>query len=286
MSFDGPRLSFPPLTPAVRSLLLVNCAVFVANAVLFGRLSDVGGAWFACTWSGLSDGFGLGALRLVTYQFTHSFRDPMHLAMNLLVLYFFGTMVEPRLGARGTLRLYLAGGLAGALLHLATAAAHGQSDVPLVGASGACYALLVFAACLAPRAMVFLVFVPVPLWALAAFLVGLGAYSTFVEFATGHAGQVAHGAHLGGAALGALAHHRGWFAPSWRDEPATGWLARWRGRWRLSQQQRHQAAAAAREHRLDAILAKVKREGIGALTAEERRFLDRQSQQARDGAGR
>ncbi len=285
MSYDGPRLNFPALTPAIRFLLLANCAVFLANAVLLGQLSDPGsgsgGFWFACSWNGLLEGWGLGLLRLVTYQFTHSFRDPMHLAMNMLVLYFFGTMAEQRLGARGVLRLYVAGGIAGALLHLGIAAAQGHADVPLVGASGACYAFLLYATCMAPRSTVFLLFVPVPLWGLTAFLVALGVYSTFVELTTGFADRVSHGAHLGGAALGAIAFRAGWFA-DWR-QPVGGqsWLGTWRARLRAVRERRQHRAAQAHELQLDTILVKVKQQGIASLSSAERRFLERAGQQSR-----
>ncbi|MBL8728830.1 MAG: rhomboid family intramembrane serine protease [Planctomycetes bacterium] len=286
MSYDGPRLHFPALTPAIRFLLLANCAVFLANMVLVGQLSDPGrgggGFLFACSWRGLWEGYGSGLLRLVTYQFTHSFRDPMHLAMNMVVLYFFGTMAEQRLGMRGTLRLYLAGGLAGAMLHLALAAAQGHADVPLVGASGACYAFLLYATCMAPRSIVFLVFVPVPLWGLAAFLVAMGLYSTFVELTTGFVDRVAHGAHLGGAALGAIAHRAGWFV-DWRRQAGGGgsWLGGWRARLQAVRAQRHQRAAQQHELQLDEILAKVKQHGIASLTGAERRFLERSSRHSR-----
>src|SRR5262245_20261258 len=103
---------------------------------LFGCLSDSGsdgaGFWLAFTWDGLFDGYGLGVLRVLSYQFTHSFRDPWHLLMNMLMLWFFGTMVEQRLGHRGTIRLYLMGGCVGALVHLGMAALLGEADVPLV----------------------------------------------------------------------------------------------------------------------------------------------------------
>lgn len=287
MSYDGPRLHFPALTPAIRFLLLANCAVFLANAALVGQLSDPGsgsgGFWFACSWSGLFEGWGLGLLRLVTYQFTHSFRDPMHLAMNMLVLYFFGTLAEQRLGARGVLRLYLAGGIAGALLHLTIAAVQGQADVPLVGASGACYAFLLYATCMAPRSTVFLLFVPVPLWGLAAFLVALGLYSTFVELATGFADRVSHGAHLGGAALGALAHRAGWFVDRRGGRGGVSWLGAWRARLRAVGEQRRQRAQAAQHLQLDTVLDKVKQQGITSLTAAERRFLERASERSRGG---
>jgi membrane associated rhomboid family serine protease len=284
MHYDGPRFSFPALTPAIRLLLLVNGAVFLANAVLLGRLSDPssgsGGFWFAFSWSGLLEGWGLGVLRLLTYQFTHSFRDPMHLLVNLLVLYFFGTMAEQRLGARGVVRLYLAGGAAGALVHLCMSSLQGEADVPLIGASGACYGFLLYATCMAPRSVVFLVFVPVPLWGLTALLVGIGAYSMFVEFATGFAGGVSHGAHLGGAALGALAHRARWFIDRSAADGSLfggGLAARWRALRSEAKRQREERM----QHGVDEILAKVKQSGIGSLSAAERRQLERASAASR-----
>lgn len=284
---DAPTFDLPRPASAVRFLLAANCVVFLVNAVLFGRLSDAGasrdGFWFAFSWAGLFDGYGLGALRVLTYQFTHSFRDPLHVLMNMLVLWFFGTMVEQRLGARGTLRLYLAGGAVGAAIHLGIAALQGQADVPLVGASGACYALLLYAACVAPRSTVILFVFPVRLWALAALLVGLGLYATFVEFATGYSGGVSHGAHLGGALLGALAFRSGWFALPREAERDETFLDGLRARWRAHRREKKVASRVAHELQLDAILAKVKQSGLGSLDPAERRFLERMSSRARGG---
>lgn len=289
MSYDGPRFGFPTLTPAIKQLLLVNAAVFVANILLAGRLSFSqpadGGFWFAFSWDRLWEGYGLGLLRLVTYQFTHSFQEPMHLIGNMLVLYFFGTMAEQRLGYAGTWKLYLTGGIAGALLYLGIASLQGYQNVPLVGASGACYAFLVYAAFMAPRSMVIVIVFPLQLWILAAGLVGIGAYMTFVEFVTGFSDGTAHGAHLGGAALGALAFKANLFVDYGGYRAAS---AGWFGRLLHGLRQRRAAAAhkaaAEQELQLDEILAKVKQRGIGSLSPAERRFLERASQSRRGGS--
>jgi membrane associated rhomboid family serine protease len=265
------------LPPAVRWLLLANVAVFVANALLLGRLSEPArGGWFAFSGTGLLEGYGLGALRLVTYQFTHAFADPLHLLFNMIALWVFGPMVESTLGTPGTVRLYLWGGVAGALGHLALSAWQGHPSAALVGASGACYALLLHAACTMPQATIIFFIVRLPLAALAAVLVGLGVYLTFVELATGMGGGVSHSAHLGGAALGWLAYRQRWFARG-----TTSPLARLVGALRTAAARHRQRAALARELRLDEILAKVKEQGLGALDDEERRFLAEASRQAR-----
>lgn len=286
MSYDG--YSFPRWTPAVKQLLLANVAIFAVNALLFGRLSVPneagGGAWLAFSWSAAWDGYGLGWVRLLTYQFTHSFTEPMHVLWNMLTLYLFGSMAEGRLGYRGVYKLYLLAGTAGAFLHLAIAAAQGRADVPLVGASGACYGLLLYAAAMAPHSSVVFLIVRLPLWVLAAILVFLGLYSTYVEFATGFPGGVAHGAHLGGALIGYLAYRQNWFVDHVPYEYQPKPWTRLRDAWRRRRQQA--AADQARHHelQLDEILAKVKQSGLSSLTPAERKFLEKTSQERRRGS--
>lgn len=273
-----------PLPPATKLLFLANIAVFLVNTVLFGLLSDPRrGAWFAFSWPGLFDGYGLGLLRVVTYQFTHSFDSPEHLLFNMIALWVFGPMAEQRLGRDGTLRLYGWAGLAGAIGHLIVASVQGQASVPLVGASGACYGLMVYAACVAPQATIVFFIVQMPLWVLASLMTGLGAYKLFVELANGYGGGVSHSAHLGGALLGFLVFRFGWFR-SWSDysRPARpGPFARLWSAWQQRRARRAADAAAATELQLDTILAKVKAQGLGSLRPEERRFLERMSQRGR-----
>ena len=278
----GSRIPLP-LPPATKLLFLVNLAVFAANTLLFGALSDPRrGAWFAFSWPGLLEGYGLGFLRVLSYQFTHSFQDPMHLLTNMLALWVFGPMVEQRLGSTGTFRVYLWAGLVGAIGHLIVASVLGMAGVPLVGASGACYGFMVYAACVAPHATIVFFIVQMPLWVLATLLTGIGVYSLFVELYEGYGGGVSHSAHVGGALLGFLAFRLGWFR-SWSDyaRQGQGPFARLLGAWRQRRARLAADAAAAKELQLDAILAKVKAQGLGSLSADERRFLERVSQRKR-----
>lgn len=276
----GPRFQLP-LPPATRVLLLVNLAVFVVNALAFGRL----GSWFAFSWSGLWDGYGTGLLRLVSYQFTHSFQDPLHLVMNMVALWVFGPMAEARLGQLGLVRLYLWAGCTGALGHLALQMAQGHPGSGLIGASGACYGLLVYAACSQPHARIVFLIVQMPLWGLAALLIVLGAYQAFVELATGTSGGVSHSAHLGGALLGFLAFRWHWFVDhgSRLGAAKPGLLARWYAALQARSSSRARAVTAAAEQRLDAVLAKVKADGLTALRPEERRVLEQASRRMHQG---
>jgi len=283
MSIEGPRL--PPLTLAIKHLMIVNAIVFGLNTILFGRLSlpaaeGASGFWFAFSWDLCLEGFGLGFLRLLTYQFTHSFTDAWHFFGNMMVLFFMGTIAEARLSYRGTIKLYLLGGICGALLHLVLAAVQGYQNVPLVGASGACYSFLVYGACRHPNALAFNI---LPLWILASLLVFVAFYDTFMELNGTFQGGVANGAHLGGAILGYVAFQKNLFV-DWADHAGFGrrsWISGIVARiksWRAS---RAHEQALAHQQQVDTILAKVKSEGLAALTPAERKFLGNASKQAR-----
>jgi hypothetical protein len=71
-----------------------------------------------------------------------------------------------------------------------------------------------------------------------------------------------------------------------RDQPPPprrpGWFRRWLQRRAAQKLQREQETREAEERRLDELLEKVQREGIGALTDEERRFMKRVSDRYRN----
>jgi len=73
---------------------------------------------------------------LLTSMFLHS--GFIHLALNMLSLYFLGSFVEQAFGRSRFLALYLCSGLAGGIAYLYV----GAFDEPAVGASGAIFGLL------------------------------------------------------------------------------------------------------------------------------------------------
>ncbi|GDY02138.1 rhomboid family intramembrane serine protease [Planctomycetota bacterium] len=283
MSYDTSynRLGFPRATPAISRLILINAVVFILNMLLTGRLSDGAGgdsgAWFCVSWSLLWEGYGLGLCRLLTYQFTHSFSDPMHLVFNMIGLYFFGRIAEQRAGYWGTIKLYLFGGLLGAAGHIAMYALRG-SPVPVVGASGSCFALFLYAVCVAPRTEVIFFFVRVQLIFLGFLFCGLAFYSLFVELMSNAKGSVSDSAHLGGALAGVLAFKFDWFRDQQQWGVKAGWFGSMRARFRHFVQQRNAAALASDQMEVDRILAKVHETGLPSLTGPERQVLERASQ--------
>jgi rhomboid protease GluP len=76
------------------------------------------------------------AWRLITSAFLHS--GFVHLAMNMISLYFLGSFAETQFGRSRFLALYLISGIAGGLAYLY----FGSFTAPAVGASGAIFGLL------------------------------------------------------------------------------------------------------------------------------------------------
>ena len=203
------RMAFPPLTHGVKTLLIINFALWgvtllaylIDPAVLTGFYRIFGiylpraiyEPWFAF-WQPLS------------YMFIHS-SSPGHVLWNMIGLYFFGVFLEEWRGTREFLRTYFAGGLlGGALWMVYTLLLHGPVPSPLVGASGAVTAIIVAVATRFPRQEVWLFgMLPIQLWLIAVVLVALDLFPILTELRYGSAGGgVAHTAHLGGALLGFL----------------------------------------------------------------------------------
>lgn len=150
---------------------------------------------------------------IVTSMFVHG--GFAHFVINMLVLWFIGSMLERRLGRRVFLALYLATGLAAGVVtilgaYLIPAAVHAvvpalpERSIPNVGASGAIFGLLGYLVVRYPHEKFLLIFPPVVLkaWVLA---VGFVAFNLLLAFIPGS--RIAWWAHLGGMAVGALWAH-------------------------------------------------------------------------------
>lgn len=124
-----------------------------------------------------------------------------HIAINSIVLYFFGPVVERRIGSKKFVALFLGAGMAAGLAQAGVSAVMTPFPAGVVGASGAIAAILGVLTVLNPNLTIYLYFIlPMPLWLATTLFVG---YSVFVS-ATGGigAGGVAQLAHLAGVAIG------------------------------------------------------------------------------------
>ncbi len=128
-----------------------------------------------------------------------------HIAVNSIALYFFGPVVERRLGFRRYVGLFLGAGVAAGLAQIGIGVAMGDPVPGVVGASGAIMAVMGLLTVLNPGLRVYLYFIiPMPLWILTFGFAGLSiAAGLDVGFALALLGErTAHFAHLAGLFVG------------------------------------------------------------------------------------
>ena len=114
-----------------------------------------------------------------------------HILANMLTLYFFGSFLSRLVGVRNFLITYFCGGILGNLFYLLIP----PHLLPVIGASGAVYALAGALVVMVPNLRVLVYFiVPLPLW------VVVLVFFVLWSFLPGVAWQ----AHLGGLAFGLI----------------------------------------------------------------------------------
>ena len=138
--------------------------------------------------------------QLVTYAFLHA--NFSHIFFNMLALYMFGGEIERLFGSRYYLCFYFASVVTAAITHLVITTSMGSPPVPMVGASGGVYGLLLAYGMYFPHNRVMLLFPPIPLPARV--FVTLYALIELFLGVTGSQEGVAHFAHLGGMIGGYL----------------------------------------------------------------------------------
>ena len=274
----------PPVGVLTKRLLIANIAIFFIHLLLYPRptAQDPVMGLFALSLQGLRRGM---IWQLVTYMFLHG--HLLHLLGNMLGLFFFGRELEMRLGPKRYLYLYFGGGILGALGWLALGALGLYSlDRPMIGASGAVFAIVGAYAALYPyRRVTLLLFFVIPVTMTARTLALLFGGISILMLADG--GRIAHAAHLAGGIAGYLyALYAGRGDGGYGDGFGGGrtfrdWLAKVRRmRFRvmdLSDTDTEDSGRPVDWERVDQILVKIKTQGFGSLTPSERAELDRAS---------
>ena len=269
-TFSHEPMSFRQMPPAVKLLIIANIAVFALSYLVGGKFYDLFGL---VSEHVLVDRW---IWQLVSYLFIHG--SFFHLLFNLFALWMFGMPVEKQYGEQGFLKYYFVCGLGAAA---ASVALSPHSTIPVIGASGPVYGLLVAFAMLYPDAVVYLYFlIPVK----AAHMAILFGLIEFFAGATSATPGVARFAHLGGMVTGYL-YIRWWNTVKlrskafWRD---------WRGgseepapRARRPSRRAAQLPAAdqsAGMDEVDRVLDKILVSGLESLTPEEREIMRRYSE--------
>lgn len=136
----------------------------------------------------------------VTYAFLHG--DIWHLGGNMLFLWVFGDNVEDALGHFRFLAFYLACAVAGAFLHGSIGP---ESQVPLIGASGAIAGVVTAYLILHPRVKIWvLAFGRIPLRVPAYITLALWIAFQVFMFLAGGEEQISWACHVGGIVVGAV----------------------------------------------------------------------------------
>lgn len=262
-------MALPALAGVTRQLLIANSAVFLFTFSL-SLFPASEGAWTWITGHLALDPRAwvesfpfVPAWQLLTYGFLHSVTDIGHILGNMLMLYFFGTMLEQTLGSRRFLIAYVSAQLVGAAFFLVPAWL-GSSRAIALGASGAVYGVMIAVATLRPKQLVFLLFIPITMKVLALIILGLTLFGALRSFKDGDDG-IAHMVHLGGIAYGFLAVRT---RLVFKDPVETV---------RVHRALAEVEQAGADEVRMDQLLEKIHREGMGSLSKSEREFLKRVS---------
>ncbi len=218
--------------------------------------------------------------RFVTFQFLHA--DMTHILFNMIGLFFFGPIAERYLGGRLFLAFYLVCGVFGAALYLMLnllgyllpampGLLMNAPDVPLVGASAGVFGVLMAAAYVARDAvMLFMLVIPMRVSTGAYLFVALAA----INLLTHGANAGGDAAHLGGAAAGFYFIRKPHHLLDFFDDFLGSSKKRAAVRGRTPRKSRH-------DKRVDAILDKVSREGMHALSDAERRILAQASEDRR-----
>jgi membrane associated rhomboid family serine protease len=317
------------IPPVTKNLLIINCLVFLAQFVLRGPGTDIDLTELCGLHFVLADNFHWW--QLVTYMFLHS--NFTHLFFNMFSLWMFGRIVEQTMTLRRYLLFYFVCGIGAALCqelwqigeylyegmyrydYVSTGEfPYSAVGIPMgeflnrwttIGASGACYGILLAYGMTFPNERILLLLPPIPIKA-KYFVIGYAVLELFSAFFSN--GNVAHFAHLGGMLFGwglllywrrhdRHDNHRftGW--ETWTPRRSRTFRERWRdGMQRLSEcckkrrrkeekafkdraaDYDYNAQQRAREKRIDDILDKVKRNGYQSLSEEEKKILFDNSQ--------
>jgi len=181
------------LTPVIKKLMIIMGAVFLLQMVVSGRIH---------LYLGLVPILVLKKYflwQLGTYIFLHG--GVFHLLFNLLALWMFGGELENHLGSKKFLRYFLFCGIgAGICTVLFTPALYQR--IPVIGASGAIYGILLAFGWLFPNRPIYIYFLfPIP----AKYFVIIFGFLEFLYFSTeGTGGGIARITHLGGLFFGLL----------------------------------------------------------------------------------
>ncbi|NIT69789.1 rhomboid family intramembrane serine protease [candidate division KSB1 bacterium] len=195
-----------------------------------------------------------------------------HILINMFILWMFGCEVERTLGTREFTKYYTICGVGAGILHLLV---NFDSGIPVIGASGAIFGVMVAFAVLFPdRIITLLLFLFLPVQIKAKYLVMIFAGIQLFLGVFGSDIGVAYFAHLGGMAVGFV-----YLKLDWRLDYLGELIRRQRESKRVVRNLKKQQDMQRFRERVDEILDKINEVGYDKLDDEEKRILQEASQQ-------
>jgi len=273
------RRGYNRMPIAIRTIISITVAVFLVQEI--GNL--IGGqpvTNFITHWFAFYPSLFVTVTqpwRLVTYLFLHG--GVLHILFNMLWLWWMGRAVEERLGPLTFCTIYFGSGIGGALLDILIA--HFLGVIPVIGASGAVFGIMVAFAMLYPRAPIMLFLLP----PIEARYVVAGLIALQVLLLGGHS-HVARAVHLGGAGVGYLMMKL--YGAGYDLSSPMYWLQGWWYRLKGAYEKRKSVSKKSNnmysvsdveiineveESELDEILEKISEKGYDALTKQEKKKL-------------
>lgn len=137
--------------------------------------------------------------QVVTYMFLHG--GVWHIFINMLVLFIFGSRLEQRLGSSEFLLYYFVSGVGAGIATVVVNWYTGMAVIPVVGASGAIFAVMLAFATFFPDTTILVnFFIPLPARVAVLLFTGIEIFSLVFRSRSG----VAHLTHLAGFLFGYL----------------------------------------------------------------------------------
>ena len=255
------QFSYKPslFTDAIKTLISINFAIFILQSISSSEIMFFSnfGLVPKLVWSQLK------IWQPFTYMFFHG--DIWHVLINMFVLWMFGSELERAWGKKNFLHFYFITGVGSGL---GTMIFGLQSTIPIVGASGAIYGVLLAYGLMYPNRTVYLYgIIPIKsIW----FVIGIGVIAFFSSF--NNFTNISHLTHLFGMIIGYLYLKRPFHFRSL-------WFSVFKKvlEYRIQSQEKEISRSAEMERDLNSILDKINREGFKSLTQEEEERLYKNS---------
>jgi membrane associated rhomboid family serine protease len=202
--YDHSPFKWPKPPYVMWALIVINFAIFLFQAGIApdsaAAIDHLAGLIPESLSGGAESATTLPApLTFVTYMFLHG--SFMHVFGNMIFLFVFGDDIEEAIGHWRFLMFYLACGIGGGVAYVLSGP---DSNIDLIGASGAVAGVISAYAMFRPCAKVTVLLGLIPLRLRAYWVIGFWVITQIVSFANGTQDGVAYSCHIGGLITGAV----------------------------------------------------------------------------------